>query len=164
MTFQRFSIFDAMERKGVFRSNPANVGAVDSNGESIYRGPVEYPKMMYHPLAEERVVQEAEIIATPMGAKEVNRHTEIIHKIVGTRAEEMEARAEGWTDHPAKSLMAAGKPAPAISPSQRIGDLEARIAELEAEKVRAEELETMIADSNAKLPPKPAATLSPKRA
>lgn len=100
----RFTIYDAMENNGVFSSNPANPGSRDNDGNALYVGPVEYPKMMYHPDGEERVIVPVEIVVTPLGPREHNEQKELIHKIVNSVEEEAELRAEGWFDHPAKAV------------------------------------------------------------
>jgi hypothetical protein len=41
-----------MEDRGVFEDNTANASAVSHDGLSTYAGPVEYPKMLYHPKGE----------------------------------------------------------------------------------------------------------------
>lgn len=102
----RFTIYDAMEQDGVFDRNPANPNSRDNDGNALYTGPVEYPKMLYHPEGEERVIVPAEIIVTPLGPKEVNEQKELIHKTVGSAEEEAELVTEGWHDHPAKAVRA----------------------------------------------------------
>ncbi len=100
----RFTIYDAMENSGVFASNPANPGSRDNDGNALYVGPVEYPKMLYHPEGEERVTTPAEIVMTPLGARELNEQRELIHKTVNSVEEEAELLASGWHDHPAKAV------------------------------------------------------------
>src|SRR5574340_1262403 len=43
---RRFSIYDAMEARGDFESNPANIDSRDSQGRSMYKK-AEYPRMLY---------------------------------------------------------------------------------------------------------------------
>lgn len=102
----RFTIYDAMENSGFFASNPANPGSRDNDGNALYTGPVEFPKMLYHPEGEQKIVVPAEIITTPLGPKEVGEQKQLIHKIVGSQAECDEALASGWHDHPAKAIEA----------------------------------------------------------
>ena len=113
-----------MEAKGVFAANPANPGSRTEEGASLYAGPVEFPKMFYHPEGLERVVRPAEIIATPLVPKEVGEKKEIITAVANNAEEEVRLRDEGWHDHPSKALAAAGKPVPAIGSEQRIQELE----------------------------------------
>ena len=121
---QRFTVYDVMERRGMFASNPANPGAHDESGASTYAGPVEFPKMFYHPEGLERVTKPAEVIATPLGPKEVGEQKVIITAVANNAEEEARLRDEGWHDHPSKALAAAGKPVPAIGSDQRIQELE----------------------------------------
>src|SRR5262249_43191656 len=118
------------------------------DGSSLYKGPVEYPKMMYHPLGETRIVVPAEVLQTPLGPKLVGEQREMLHKTVGNEAEEAALVAEGWHDHPAKSVkakvMAEIKANPKISEKDKARLLasipqissETRIRELEAEMER----------------------------
>jgi len=131
---RRFTIYDMMEAKGLFEINPANTDSRDSDGNPLYKGPVEYPKMFYHPKGEERIVTPAEVIVTPLGPKMVNEHREIITQVAANAAEEEALRADGWWDHPAKAIAAGGGIAPAVSSDTRIRDLEAQIAKLQAER------------------------------
>ena len=79
----RFTIYDALEKSGYFDKNPANTFARDATtGATLFKGPVEYPKMMYHPLGETRVIVAAEVITTPLGAKEVGEQREMLYQIV----------------------------------------------------------------------------------
>ena len=136
---QRFTIYDAMDAKGVFEENSANATALG------YKGPVAYPKMFYHPKGETRITVPAEIIMTPLGPKAVGEQREIIWQIVATPAEEKALRLAGWHDHPAKAIAAGGGVAPATSPANRIADLEAESAKLQAEKTGALATEAEIA-------------------
>lgn len=153
----RFTIYDALEKAGYFDKNPANSYARDPvDGSQLYKGPVPYPKMLYHPEGEERITVPAEIVSTPMGAKEVGEQRELIHQIVSNEAEDKAAAADGWHDHPAKAirarvmahvsgLEAAGKldprtkqallsSIPNMGSTARISELEAEIARLTAMK------------------------------
>lgn len=124
----RFTIYDVMEAKGVFEDNPANASSPQ------YKGPQEYPKMLYHPKGEERVTQKAEILATPMGPIRVGEQKEIIYRIVMNEEDDKSLRAVGWHDHPAKAIAASGKEAPPMTSSNRIEELEKEIARLMRER------------------------------
>ncbi len=147
----RFTIYDALEANGVFDANPANSFSRDkATGENLYKGPVAYPKMLYHPEGEEKIIVPGEVITTPLGAKMVGEQKELINRIVTSIAEDEEAQAEGWHDHPAKAIrarvelkIAQGnfneketatllRAIPTMSSSTRIADLEAEIARLQA--------------------------------
>ncbi len=105
MRGHRFTIYDALEKSGYFDINPANSFARDlTTGDSLYLGPQPYPKMLYHPEGEEKIVVAAEVISTPMGPKEVGEQRELLYLIVANQKEEELAAAEGWWDHPAKSV------------------------------------------------------------
>jgi hypothetical protein len=147
MPSNRFTIYDAMERAGAFDSNPANTFARDKvTGASLYKGPVPYPKMFYHPEGEQNVIVPGEWIQTLRGPQLVGEQKEIIWKIAENPDEEGELRADGWHDHPAKAIRArvegqiargelpasALKTVPAISSDQRIKDLEAELARITA--------------------------------
>lgn len=123
----RFTVFDAMDAKGVFDSNPANASS------PRYAGPVEYPKMFYHPEGKMREVQKAEIVNTPFGPVKVGEQFELINRTVHDAEEEARIRAAGWHDHPAKAIEASGKEAPATMTPGRVSDLEKQIAALQAQ-------------------------------
>jgi hypothetical protein len=151
----RFTIFDALEASGYFDSNPANQQSRDkTTGESLYKGPVQYPKMFYHPEAAERITVPAEIIMTPIGPKSVGEQREIISAIAEDAVAEEKLRAEGWHDHPAKALMAAGRDAPPMSSQAHIDDLQAEV----------ERLQKQLADANALRATQVAATGSKAKA
>jgi hypothetical protein len=141
----RFTIYDALEKTGLFDQNPANTYARDkTTGATLYAGPVEYPKMLYSPSGEERIVVPAEVISTPMGPKEVGEQKELVHQVVTSREEEEALLTEGWHDHPAKAIkarieagIAAGtldksalRKIPLMGSDERIKTLEAEIARL----------------------------------
>jgi hypothetical protein len=130
----RFTVFDVMEAKGVFKKNPANIGSQDANGAALYSGPVQYPRMMYHPDGKERVIQAGEIVVTPMGPQRIMEQREIIHQIVNNYAEEQAAVAAGWHTHPSNAIRASGKEAPPTGADQVIADLQRKIKELEAQQ------------------------------
>jgi len=126
-----FTIYDLMEKKGLFRTNPANRDSVDPQTRaSLFKGPVQYPKMLYSPKGEYRVTVPAEIIGTPFGAKSVGEQRELVNKIVESPEEEAVLKAMGWLDHPAKSIHAGGGEAPPISSGEQIATLEAQMEEL----------------------------------
>jgi hypothetical protein len=127
----RFTIFDVMESKGVFEDNPNNSGSSD------YKGPTLYPKMFYHPEGRERIVQRAEIIATPMGPERVGEQKEIIQRVANDADEEEALRASGWHDHPAKAMKAAGREMPPVVDNNRESELEAQIRLLQAQLAAA---------------------------
>lgn len=95
---RRFTIYDKMEEDGVFDNNPANAQSPD------YRGPVEYPKMLYHPDGKTRITVPAEIIITPMGPKAVGEKRELLNLVVYTTEEELEAIENGWHLHPSQAM------------------------------------------------------------
>lgn len=156
----RFTIYDAMENAGVFASNPANAGSRDNDGNSIYAGPVEFPKMLYHPLGEEKIIVPAEMVLRAGQYIPVGEQKELIYKNVNSQAELDEAIAEGWWDHPAKAVKARIDALiaesnfteketkallakiPKLAPSvNRIAELEAEIARLTAARATADETE-----------------------
>lgn len=126
------TIYGVMERRGVFASNPANVGATSEDGQNLYLGPQPYPKMLYHPQGEMRVLVRGELVKDVAGDVHlVGQQTEIIHRVVANRKEHEELRKLGWHDHPAKALEARaalhpseGIVIPQISAGARIGSLE----------------------------------------
>lgn len=130
---KRFTIFDMMEEKGIFDSNPANSFARGPEGENLYKGPVQYPKILYHPKGEERVIVPGELIDTLRGPMTVGEQREIIWQQVEDLESEKKLLAAGWHDHPAKAIAASGKTPPPISSDTRIADLEAKIKAMQAE-------------------------------
>ncbi len=105
MSKHRFTIYDKMQGDGYFSANPANPDSRDpTTGDSIYQGPVEFPKMLYHPEGEEKIIVPAEIITTPLGPKAVGEQRELIYEIVQNKAEEAVLLAEGWHTHPAPAM------------------------------------------------------------
>lgn len=137
-----FTIYDLMEKKGVFRINPANRDAYDKDTrQSLYRGPVQFPKMLYHPEGATRVTVPAEVISTPFGPQRVGEQRELVSKIVESPEEETVLKKLGWLDHPAKAIYAglteeqkaAGIGAPPISSEETIKSLEDQVKELLAQ-------------------------------
>jgi hypothetical protein len=147
---QRFTIYDAMDAKGVFDANSANAASRDpQTGQSLYAGPQPYPRMLYHPQGAQRIVAKAETIATPWGPKLANEHKELVSRTVANAVEEAKLLKEGWHLHPSDAIAAgmtdadraAGLVAPPKSSAARIGTLEAErdrllkeLAELKAAK------------------------------
>lgn len=134
----RFTVYDAMEAKGDFDSNPANSFARDSvTGDSIYKGPVEYPKMLYHPTGNEKIVVPAEIVNTPFGPQRLGEQKRLINVIVKNEEEEGKFLSDGWHQHPSQAIRARleseGKDpnlAPKMSNDDEIKVLKAQIAQL----------------------------------
>jgi len=120
----RFTIYDVMESQGVFDENPNNSYSPE------FKGPQKYPMMFYHPEGKERILQRAEIIATPMGPERVGLITEIINRAANDADEEAALRQLGWHDHPAKAIKASGKEAPPTVGPGREAELEAQIEAL----------------------------------
>jgi hypothetical protein len=133
MPGHRFTIYDAMEARGDFRRNPANVGAVDSEGLATYRGPVQYPQMFYHPEGLTRVTVPAERVQIGGEWKSVGEQREIIWQIANNAAEAAKLAEAGWHDHPAKAIKASGRPAPSMGVGEQVKDLQSEIDRLKAE-------------------------------
>lgn len=160
---KRFSIYDAMEDRGVFAANPANMDSRGPDNAPLYRGPIEYPKMLYHPRGAEKILVPASAEATPFGPAMLNEQREIEHLVVKNAEEEAEARALGWHSHPAHSIAvgnedrrAAGKPllpVPQATSAERISDLERQKAAMEAElaemRTEADRVRKLIAGGKA---------------
>jgi len=127
-----------MEAKGIFQLNPANAGAQDATGTMLYNGPVQYPKMFYHPKGEERVIVQATTIDTPYGPKQVGEQKELIHRSVNNEQEEELLRKQGWHSRPADAMRAAGKEAPATGAEGTIEDLRRQIDQLQKAKAALE--------------------------
>lgn len=130
----RFTIYDVLDAKGVFDSNPANPGSRNHEGQALYAGPVEYPKMVYHPLGLERIVVPAEVITTPYGPKEVGEQRELISQVVNNAEEEQKLVAAGWHLHPAAAIQASGKTAPETGAEFELDELDRRLAALQAQR------------------------------
>jgi hypothetical protein len=129
----RFTVFDVLEAQGHFDSNPANISSPQ------YNGPIEFPKMYYHPTGKMRVIQKAEILNTPYGPQKVGEQQEIIARVVHNAEEEARVKQAGWHDHPAKSIAAGGGTAPPMTAHGRIADLERQLASLQAQLLIAKE-------------------------
>ncbi len=132
---RRFTVYDMLEENGEFEKNPANTQARDPvTGQSTYAGPVEFPKMMYHPTGETRITVPAEIITTPIGPKAVGEQREIIYKIVNTPEEEKALRDEGWHNRPVAAMAISRGEAPPVSKDDQIAALQAQLAQLMLER------------------------------
>ena len=134
-----FSRYHVLEAMGYYASNPANANAVDDDGNSIYKGPIEYPKMLFHPEGKIRVVNVGTMEKMPDGTfKEHGRIEEIEWQSVENAEQEAELRAQGWHDSPVKAIRAAPTtskiPAPKLTQTEVMEQMAKRIAELEAEK------------------------------
>jgi hypothetical protein len=104
----RFTIYDVMSQRGDFRQNPANRGAKDHRGLSIFKK-ADFPQILYHPSGEEVIAVPAEAVATPFGPKMVGEQRRLKTKTVHSEEELAEALASGWHKHPAKAHKAAGR-------------------------------------------------------
>ena len=138
---KRYSIYDVMEDKGVFEANPANIYAINHEKQSLYKGPVEYPKMMYHPRGEERVLNPGTTELINGQYVLMGRLMEIIWEQVNDAKEEKKLRAEGWHDHPSLAAVAGGKASPVVASPERVSEIDRQIALLNAEKSRMSQLE-----------------------
>lgn len=76
------------------------------------------------------------MINTPLGPKLIMQQRELIWEIVNNPAEEAEKVAQGWHLHPAESIRASGKVAPATGADQVIANLKKQIEELQAQQAR----------------------------
>lgn len=148
---KRFTIYDMMEERGVFTSNPANPNSRDAEGLALYKGPVEYPKMFYHPEGEERVLVPGSTEVLPGNRLvEVPPQKELISTVANNLEEEEELRAAGWHDHPAYAMAAAGKPMPAVGAAGYIQTLEQQLAKANKELAAAKEIAAVQAARSAK--------------
>lgn len=140
------TVYHVMEEKGYFERNTANRDARDQvTGESTYKGPVAYPRMMFHPQGAEKIIVPAEIIVTPMGPQRVGEQRQLVYKIVQDAAEEASLKALGWHSKARFAVRARmqieGKDpgmAMPLSKDDKIADLAAQIAILQAEKLDRE--------------------------
>ena len=140
-----FTVYDRMEEKGIFDANPANTSARDPvTGEGMYKGPVPYPKMLYSPKGETRIMVPAEVVNGPYGPERHGEQRQIISVIVNNAEEERKYLDKGWHTHPSDAIAAAGGEAPPKGSADRISQLEAQIAQLQREKA---EVGTAIAPS-----------------
>lgn len=132
------TIYDMMQEKGVFDSNPANTFSRDTEGVGLYKGPVAYPKMLYHPKGEEKIVQPGEEVESrrhPDGFVVRGEVRELISKKADNQEEEVKLKAEGWHEHPAQAIAAGGRKAPPVPMAVSLqAELAAARAEIEALK------------------------------
>ena len=138
MLTKRFTIYDMMQAKGVFAANSANPDSRTADGQVLYEGPVEYPKMFYHPEGLERIIQQGEVIETAYGPKVVGELRETICVEAKNAEDEKRLRADGWHDHPGDAAGAAGKPVPPRSSAEHVSKLESELERLKAELARAQ--------------------------
>lgn len=132
------TIYDVLDASGFFAANPANVGSRDPEGRALYKGPIAYPKMLYHPKGETRVVEpERREPAGPLGIVTIPARRELIHRVVNSAEEEAQLIALGWHDHPAKAIAAGGGIAPPISSVEHIKNLEDELVRLQAQLAQA---------------------------
>lgn len=103
---QRFTIYDALESAGVFSANPANAGARKPDGTSLYKGPVEYPKMMYFPQQVVIVPASAEVgsLAGQYSGMSLNEQKALKDRVVNDAEEEEQAVSEGWVHTPIEAI------------------------------------------------------------
>lgn len=149
------TIYHVMDARGVFEDNPANAGSRDDQGQPLYVGPVQYPKMFYHPHGDERVVVQAEILEKPGGrVQEVGEKREIIWTLARNVEEEERLRSEGWHDHPAKAIEEATKnpnskwykkTPPPMGADTKIRGLEDEVARLKRQLEEAQALAAVAA-------------------
>lgn len=130
---RRFTIYDRMDEAGMFDSNPANTFAQAPTGEPLYKGPIQYPKMFYHPTGAKRVVEPERVEPTPTGPVRVPARYEMISQAAANAEEEETLRASGWHDHPADAIAAGGGTAPPKGTDDEIARLRRQIAELQAQ-------------------------------
>ena len=112
-----YSVYHRMAEEGVFDENPANPSAVNPDGISIYKGPVEYPKMLFHPKGEYHVINQGIAATDPrtnMPIKDENGKPirlgevrDMINRVVNTPEEEAALIAEGWHRTPGDALRCA---------------------------------------------------------
>lgn len=123
----RFTVYDVMDSRGVFDENSAN------STSPRYAGPIEFPKMFYHPTGKQRVIQKAEVLSTAFGPVRVGEQFELISRIVHDADEEQRARKAGWHDHPAKAIEASGEKAPPMTAYGQIAELQRQIVSLQTQ-------------------------------
>ena len=129
---QRFTIYDMMEEKGIFEANPANVFSRSIDNQSLYTGPVEFPKMLYHPTGEHRVIVQAVAEMTPFGPQMRGEQRELIWSMADDVQMEAELLAKGWHLHPQDAIRARDglAPLPKAKPGLTMEDLARQNAEL----------------------------------
>ena len=131
----RHTLYDVLDQKGYFDSNPANPSSLGSDGSSIYQKQ-EFPRLVYHPEGKRRQTVPAEVVLTPFGPKEYGQQTEVIHQEVKNAGELRRALADGWHLLPAEAMRAGGEDAPATTEeAQQIQDMSVSLADMQAELV-----------------------------
>ena len=137
-----FTIYHVLDAKGVFDSNPANAQAVNEDGISIYKGPVPFPKMVYHPKGERVLVVHGTAMVSrdgePLRDKdgEIRRTGDvwgIVNKIVQSEEEYRIAQAEGWHDSEAQAMRVNTTLARQAPPKTLVEQQAEEIARLRAE-------------------------------
>lgn len=153
----RHTIFDKMDYDGVFDKNPANINSRDQDGRSMYKGPQEFPKMLYHPKGEERIVRPGEAVMTHFGPKMVGEEKQLISRTVETKEEELELLKAGWHSRPRDAIKAraeiTGEEVVFAPESVQETELDVLRKKLEAAEVRNAELELAAASGGKVLPP-----------
>ena len=122
----RYTVYDVMEDKGVFDQNPAN------SQSNFYRGAVEYPKMLYHPKGEKKMVTREEKVPTPLGIVTVPAQYELISRTVENEEEEEKLAQAGWHYHPGEAMAAAGEIQPQSGPPLDEDSIRRQIVQLQA--------------------------------
>ncbi len=130
---RRFTIFDAMEHAGIFEANPANLDSRDIEGNSAYRGPVAFPKMLYHPEGKEHILNPGTTELVAGQYVKVNEQKELDFVVVKDAKEEREYLAKGWHTHPSRAIAARTGEAPPTVSDTREQDLLDQIAKLQAD-------------------------------
>lgn len=127
----RYTVYDMMEERGDFDTNPANINSRGEDGLPIYKK-AEFPKMLYHPKGETVVTKPAEAVATPFGPKLVGEERRLVSKVVKDEEEFAAAKAEGWHERPGHAMaVAEGKPVPE-TPEDEVTRLRRELAEARA--------------------------------
>jgi hypothetical protein len=143
-----YSIYHSMEDRGLFETNKANAQAVSNDGLSIYEGPVQYPRMLYHPKGELHCISQG-ILVTDRDSRPVFDERGqpkyagavwgVKNIIVESEEQEAEMVKEGWHYTEAQALRAnpethlkAPPKTNAELQQERIAELEKKLAEAEA--------------------------------
>lgn len=151
--------YHRMDEAGWFSGNPANVGSQDEAGNNAYKGPIPYPKMLYHPEGLFRETNPGQKVRDVDGSVMViGRQEELVNRIVATAKDHRVALAEGWHETPAQALaagVALGKyqrDVPISTSVERIHSLETQIEMLKEELARAGAVQAQIeTDAEAEL-------------
>ena len=144
-----YSVYHAMEDKGVFENNRANASAVNNDGLSTYEGPVAYPKMLYHPKGELYCITQG-ILVTDRDSRPVFDEAGkpkfagavwgVKNIIVESEEQEAEMVGKGWHFTEAQALRANPETLHKAPPKSH--------AELQAERIA--ELEKQLNEANAR--------------